>query len=303
MATITSGNHPKAHWPGIKKWFGMKYNEKPLQCSMVFDMQTSDKSYEEMVEATSFGLAPSKGEGASITYDDHAQTNVAKFVHAVYGLGYKVTREEGEDNKYAELSRARSASLSFSMRQTKETVHANIFNRAFNASYTGGDGKELLATDHPTRTGDQSNELAVAADLSEASIEDLLIQVRNAKNSRGLKINLIGKKLIVHPNDMFEAKRILGSALRSGTDQNDLNALRDMGMLPEGVMVYDYLTDTDAFFIQTDAPAGLTGFTRRAIDLTDDNDFDTENMCAKATERYSMGWGDWRCLYGSPGAA
>ncbi|MFK7942183.1 MAG: hypothetical protein AB8B85_04595, partial [Paracoccaceae bacterium] len=252
---------------------------------------------------TSFGLAPSKGEGGPITYDDHSQTNVAKFLHAVYGLGYKVTREEGEDNKYAELSRARSASLSFSMRQTKETVHANIFNRAFNASYAGADGKELLATDHPTRAGDQANELAVAADLSEASIEDMLIQIRNAKNSRGLKINLIGKKLIVHPNDMFEAKRILGSTLRSGTDHNDTNALREMGMLPEGVMVYDYLTDPDAFFIQTDAPAGLTSFTRRKIDLTQDNDFDTENMCAKATERYSMGWGDWRSLYGSPGAA
>jgi len=302
MAVISTGNHPKALWPGVKRWFGMKYAEKPMQCNEVFDIMSSDKAYEEDVEATSFGLAPVKAEGASLTYDDHNQGGTATYTHVTYGLGYKVTMEELDDNKYAEVSRGRAAALAFSMRQTKEVVAANILNRGFTSAYAGYDGVELFSTAHPTRDGNQSNELAVAADMSEASIEDLLIQVRNAENSRGLKINLSGQKLIVPVALMFEAQRIVRSTLQAGTANNDVNALRSMGMFPGGIMVYDYLTDDDAWFIKTDAPTGLTGYQRKKMVFDQDNDFDTKNACASAIERYSFGWSDWRGVYGSPGA-
>ena len=303
MAVITTGAHPKALWPGIQEWFGIKYEEKPLQCTQVFEQGMSDKAYEEDVESTSFGLAPVKPEGSALTYDDHNQTNVAKYTHVTYGLGYKVTMEELQDNKYEVVSRRRAEMLAFSMRQTKEIVAFNIFNRGFNSSYTGADGKELFATDHPTRAGDQSNELATPADFSEASLEDLLIQVKNAKNSRGLRIGLIGEKLVVPNALMFESQRVVMSQLQSGTANNDINALRSMGLLPQGIQVVDYLTDDDAFFIMTNAPAGLKQFQRMAMEFQQDNDFDTKNACAAAVERYSFGWSDWRGAYGSPGAA
>lgn len=299
---ITTGNHPKALWPGVNAWFGAKYKEHPMECTMVFDRSTSRKAYEEDVEQTSFGLAPVKAQGAGVQYDSHSQGSTVRYTHVAYALGYIVTKEELDDNLYAEVSMKRAASLAFSMRQTKETVGANVFNRAFNSSYTGGDGKELLATDHPTLDGTQSNELAVAADLSEASLEDLFIQIMNAKNSRGLKISLMPRKLIVNPSNAFEAERIVKSNLQNDTANNATNAIRSMGMLPEGVMVYHYLTDTDAWFVKTNAPEGLKHFERTAIQFTRDNDFDTENAKAKAYERYIFGWSDWRALYGSAGA-
>lgn len=303
MAVITTASHPKALWPGVKKFFGMKYAEKPMICDRVFTWEGSDKAYEEMVETTGYGLAAIKPEGGAITYDDRNQTGTSKFTHAVYGLGFKVTREAMEDNRYEELAFRGAEGLAFSLRQTKEIVCAGVLNNGFDSGYVGGDGKELFATDHPTRYGNQSNELAVAADLSEASLEALLIQIRNARNSRGLRINLTGRTLIVPSALMFEAHRIVKSNLQSGTANNDANAIREMGMFPEGILVHDYLTDDDAFFIKTDAPTGLHGFNRRAVELSQDNDFDTENACAKATMRFSVGWADWRGIYASAGAA
>lgn len=182
MAVITSGNHPKALWPGVLKWYGMGYAEKDQQWSQVFSKLTSKKSYEELVEATSFGLAPVKAEGAAVSYDSHAQGSTTRLTHVVYGLGWIVTREEREDGQYEQLSQFRSRALGFSLRQTKEIVAGNVLNRAFDSNYTGGDAKELCATDHPTQDGTQSNELSPAADLSEAALETLMIQVRAAKN-------------------------------------------------------------------------------------------------------------------------
>lgn len=299
---ITTGNHPKALWPGVNAWFGAKYQEHPLECTQVFNKSTSRKNYEEDVEQTSFGLAPVKAEGAGVQYDSHSQGYTKRYTHVAYALGYIVTKEELDDNLYTEVSMKRAGSLAFSMRQTKETVAANIFNRAFDSSYTGGDGKELLATDHPSLAGDWSNELAVAADLSEASLEDLMIQIMNAKNSRGLKISLMARKLIVPPALAFEAERIVKSNLQSGTANNDLNAMKSMGMLPEGVMVWHYLTDDDAWFLKTNAPEGIKHIERKAIEFTKDNDFDTDNAKAKAYERYTFGWTDPRAVYGSAGA-
>ena len=298
---ITTGNHPKSLWPGVKAFFGKTYREKPMVCTMVFDSMTSDKAYEEVVEETGFGLAPQKAEGASVSYDTDAQGYTTRFTNVTYGLGAIVTREAIEDNQYENVASRKASKLARSMRQTKENVHANILNRAFTAAYAGGDGKELLATDHPSLVGNQQNELTVSADLSEASLEDVLILIRLATDSRGLRIQLEGQKLIVPPQLAFEATRILSSTNQSGTANNDINAMKALGLLPGGVVVWDYLSDTDAFFVKTDAPEGLMTFQRRALALTQDNDFDTENARMKATERYVAGWGDWRGLFGSPG--
>ena len=298
---ITTGNHPKSLWPGVKAFFGKTYREKPTVYSMVFDSMTSDKAYEEVVEETGFGLAPQKAEGASVSYDTDAQGYTTRFTNVTYGLGAVVTREAIEDNQYENVASRTASKLARSMRQTKENVHANVLNRAFTAAFAGGDGVELLATNHPSLVGNQQNELTVAADLSEASLEDVLTLIRLATDSRGLRIQLEGQKLIVPPQLAFEATRILSSTNQSGTANNDINAMKALGLLPGGVVVWDFLTDTDAFFVKTDAPEGLMTFQRRALALTQDNDFDTENARMKATERYVAGFGDWRGIFGSPG--
>jgi hypothetical protein len=302
MAVQTTKSFPKHLWPGLFATFGTSYDEKTMQYSQIFTAETSDKSYEEIVEGTSYGLAAVKAEAASIIYDDREQTNSKRFTNVTTGLGAKISREAMEDNKYEAPAREAARLLGFSMRQTKEIMHANILNRGFNPAYTGADGKEFFATDHPTRSGDQSNELATPADLSEAALEDLLIQIRQTKNARGLRIELRGIQLVVPAAEMFNAQRILTTNLQSGTANNDVNAMRSMGMLPEGVMVYDYLTDSDAFFVKTNAPNGLMSFTRRAAKIEQDNEFDTENVCIKATERFVPGFADWRAMFASPGA-
>jgi hypothetical protein len=188
------------------------------------------------------------------------------------------------------------------MRQTKENVHANVYNRAFDSTYTGGDGKELICTDHTTKSGSQSNQLTVASDISESAIEDLIIQIMGALNDRGLKISLMPQSLHVHRSDWFEANRILKSVLQNDTAINATNVLRATNAIPKGIMVNHYFSDSDAWFIRTNAPRGMISYQRRAIEFTQDNDFDTENAKAKNTERYSCGWTDWRGVYGSPGA-
>lgn len=301
MAVITTGSHPKALWPGVYAWFGAKYNEHPQQYTKLFDIKSSSKNYEELVEQTGFGLAPVKAEGSSTAYDSHAQGVTARGTNKAYSLGYIVTREELADNLYSEVSMARASSLAFSMAQTRENVGANVYNRAFNSSYTGGDGKELCATDHGSLSGSQSNELATAADLSEASLEDLTIQIMDAVNSRGLKISLQPKCLIVPTALVYDAQRILESTLRVSTADNDLNAMKSMGIIPE-VVVNNYLTDSDAWFIRTNAPSGMCWFDREPVQFTKDEDFDTDNAKAKAYMRFVPFWGDWRGVYASPGA-
>lgn len=299
---ITTGNHPKALWPGIRAWFGANYSEYPEQFKEIFEIVSSSKNYEEDVLVTGFGLAPEKSQGGSVSYDSESQGFTKRYVHVVYGSGYIVTREELEDNLYEVVSKRRSKRLAFSMRQTKEIVSANVLNRAFNPAYTGGDGKELLATDHPSSAGNWSNELSVAADFSESALEDMMIQIRQAKNDRGLQIALRGMKLIIPNTLQFEAQRVLKSELQSGNANNDINAVRSMGLLPQGYAVNDYLTDPDAWFVKTDCPNGMTMFNRRSVELTNDSDFDTENAKAKSTMRFSVGWTDPRGMFGSPGA-
>jgi len=300
MAVITSGAHPKAVWPGVHAWFGAKYASHGDQTTKLFETKTSNKKYEEIVETTGFGVAPVKAEGSSVAYDAHAQGITSRGTNVAYALGYIVTKEEKDDNLYEEVSMQRAESLAFSMATTRNIVGANVYNRAFTAAYAGGDGKELLATDHPSLAGNMSNELATAADMSEASLEDLTIQIMDAKNSKGLQIALQPKCLIVPTALVYEARRILSSLLRSGTADNDLNALNSLNAIPE-VVVNNYLTDSDAFFIRTNAPNGMTWFDRNAVEFTKDEDFDTDNAKAKAYMRFVPFWGDWRGLYGSPG--
>lgn len=301
MSVITTGAHPKALWPGVRKFVMGEYSEHPTEYDKVFDMMSSKMAYEEDVETTGFGLAQVKSEGASVAYDTHSQGFTKRYTHVAYALGYIVTREELDDNLYKSRSFKRGKALAFSFRTTKEIVAANVLNRAFSNSYTGGDGVELISTAHPTLAGNQSNELAVAADLSEAALEDVLTMIMEAKNSRGLQIAIRGDKLIVPPALAFTAERIMKSTLQNDTADNAVNAIRSMGLLRGGVMVNHYLTDAGAWFVKTDAPDGLMGFQRTPFEFTQDNDFDTENAKAKGYERYSFGWTDWRSLFGSEG--
>jgi hypothetical protein len=302
MAVITTGAHPKALWPGIKAWYGRAYDKHPTQWTDLFEKETSDKKYEEVVESVGFGLAPIKPEGEPITYDTDSQGATSRFTHLAYALGFMITWEERRDNLYMEVSRRRSPDLAFSMQQTKETVHANIYNRGFSASYLGGDGKELFATDHPSMVGSQSNELSGGADLSETAIEDMVIQIRTAVDPRGRKIQLQPRSLHIHPSDEFEAARILKSILQNDTANNAINAIRATGALPEGAKVNQYFSDTDAWFIRTNCPWSMLSFERDPMVFDEDNDFDTKNLKYAAYERYSPGWGNWRGAYGSAGS-
>jgi len=301
MAVIATGNHPKALWPGVYSWFGAKYAEHGAEWRELFDIKSSAKNYEELVQQTGFGLAPVKPEGSSTQYDFHSQGYIARGKHVAYSLGYIVTREELADNLYKEVSMRRAGSLAFSMSQTRENVGANIYNRVVNSTYTGGDGVSLGSTAHPSLGGNQSNILSTAADLSEASLEDLGIQIMNAVDPKGLKISLTPQCLVVPTALVYDAERILKSQLRSGSADNDVNALRTLGTIPK-VVVNHYLTDTDQWFIRTNAPDGLCWFDREAVQFSKDTDFDTDNAKAKGYMRFIPFWGDWRGLYSSAGA-
>lgn len=305
MAVISTGSHPKALWPGIKAWWGRNYNQFPQEWKEIFDLETSNKAYEEDVEITGFGLAPIKSEGAAVEYDQENQGLVSRYVHIAYSLGYIVTKEELDDNQYEVVSKRRTEALAFSVRQTLENVGANILNRAFNTSYapTGETGVSLCSTSHVTGGGlTQSNRLATDADLSEASLEDMIVQIMTAQNARGLRISLTPRKMIVPPQLVFTAQRILKSDQRVNTANNDVNAVKSMGLLPGGAVVNHYLTDTDAWFIKTDAPRGLIAYERQKADFNQDNDFDTSNAKAKSYVRMAFGATDFRGIYGTPGA-
>lgn len=300
--TITTGSIAKLLWPGLDAIWGKGYRDLPMLYKDLFDTSSSTKSYEEDVLVPGFGLAPIKPEGSGILYDSTQQGYTSRYTNVAYGLGFIITREAIDDNQYEQKAVANTRTLARSFRVTKETVAANVYNRAFNTSYTGGDGKALIVTDHPTQSGNQSNALSVAADLSEASLEDLTVQVMNATDDRGLRIQLQDRSLIVPPSLVFEATRILKSQLQNDTANNAVNAMRSMGLFPEGIKVNNYLTDTDAYFVRTDAPNGMKHFERTAPEFAQDNDFDTSNLKYKGYERYVFGWSDFRQVFGSPGA-
>lgn len=305
---ITSSSFAKLLWPGINAIYGKAYNDYPEEWkSLGFEMNKSSKAYEEDVGLSSFGLAGVKTEGGPISYDTERQGFTTRYNHVVYALGFIITREIYEDDQYDQVGKRKANALARSMKQTKEIVAANIFNRAYNTSYTGGDGATLIAgsgggsATHPNVAGGTwTNSPTASADLSEAALEQAAIDIAAFRDDRGLLIACKPKKLIIRPDLQFEAKRILGSDGRIGTDNNDLNAIKTMGIIPE-VVVNHYLTDVDQWTIVTDVADGLKFFERRGDQFEMDNDFDTENAKYKATARYSFGWSDPRCVYGSIG--
>jgi hypothetical protein len=302
MSVINSGSFAKALWPGVNAWYGKAYNEYDVEFEKLFDKFTSTKAFEEDVGISSFGLAVQKPEGAPIQYDSERQAFISRYQHVVYALGFIITREIFEDDQYDIVGQRKAQGLAYSMRQTKEVIGANVYNRAFNSSYVGGDGVSLLSASHPALAGGTwSNLIATAADISEASLEQAVIDIAGFTNDRGLKIAVKPKSLVIPYQLQFEVNRILKSQGRVGTTNNDLNALNNMGIFKD-VITNHYLTDTDAWFIRTDVPHGMKYFERRADTFDMDNDFDTDNAKYKAQARWSVGWTDPRGLYGSAGA-
>lgn len=305
---INSGSFAKALWPGVNKWYGDEYADHKTAYTDLFDTSTSRKAFEEDMSLSGFGLASVKTEGGSVSYDTAQQGFLTRYTHVTYGLGFVITREMVEDDLYDVMGKKRASALARSMRLTKEVVAANVYNRAFNTSYTGGDRSTLIAcaaggsANHANVAGGTwTNGPSTAADLSEASLEQACIDLMKYTDDRGLKIAVMPQKLIIPVDLVFEADRILNTPLRVGTADNDINALKNMGKFPGGIVVNHYLTDTNAFFIRTNVKDGLRHFERRADDFTMDNDFDTDNAKYKATGRYSFGWSDPRAIYGSPG--
>ena len=289
--------------PGLHALFGLEYDSYENQHEEIFDTESSERAFEEEVMLSGFGEAPIKGEGAAVVYDTAQESFTSRYTHETIALAFALTEEAIEDNLYDTLSSRYTRALARSMNTTKQVKAANVLNNAFNSSFVGGDGKELCATDHPTVGNiDLRNELSTASDLNETSLEQSLIDIADFKDERGLKINAQATKLIIPPALQFVADRLMESPGRVQTSDNDINAIRNMGMVPQGYVVNNYLTDTDAFFIKTDVPNGLKHFVRTPVQTSMEGDFETGNVIYKARERYSFGFSDWRGIFGSPGA-
>src|SRR3990167_13125 len=302
MALITTGNFAKALWPGVNAWYGKEYIEYKSEWPALFEQFSSDRNFEEDVGTSGLGLAVTKTEGSPITYDSERQAFITRYVHVVYGLGFMVSREAFEDDQYDVVGQRKAQGLAFSMRQTKEIIGANVYNNAFTSGYTVGDGSILLVSSHANLAGGTwSNVPSSAVDLSEAALEQAVIDIANWTNDRGLRIAVLPKSLIIPVNLWFDATRILKADKQPNDLNNNPNALRTLGLVPE-VAVNHYLTDTDAWFLRTNVKHGMKHFERWADRFDMDNDFDTENAKFLAVARYAFNWTDPRILFGSPGA-
>ena len=290
--------------PGLNALFGLEYDRYENEHSEIFDEESSDRAFEEEVMLGGFGSAPTKQEGSAISFDDAQETYTARYNMETIALAFSITEEAIEDNLYDRLASRYTKALARSMSQTKQIKAASILNNAFNAGVTAiGDGAALCSASHPSISGNQTNVLGTASDLNETSLEQMLIDIAGTTDERGLKVAIRGMKLIIPKELQFIAERVINSNLRSGTADNDINANKSMGMLPDGAVVNHFLTDTDAFFIKTDAPNGFKHFNRSPIKTAMEGDFDTGNMRFKARERYAFGVSDWRCVFATPGAA
>ena len=299
---ISRGQLVKELEPGLNALFGLEYKRYENQHAEIFDTENSDRAFEEEVMLSGFANAQTKPEGSAVTFDNAQETFTSRYTHETIALAFSITEEAIEDNLYDRLASRYTKALARSMANTKQVKAANVLNNAFDSNFAGGDGKELLATDHPTIAGTFSNELAVSADLNETSLEQSLIDIAALTDERGLKIAARGVKMIIPSALQFTAERLMKSQGRTGTADNDINAVGSMGMIPQGYTVNHYLTDTDAFFIKTDVPNGLKMFVRAPIKTAMEGDFDTGNVRYKARERYSFGFSDPRGIFGSPGA-
>tara|TARA_R110000796_G_scaffold163558_1_gene280502 strand:- start:367 stop:1275 length:909 start_codon:yes stop_codon:yes gene_type:complete len=289
--------------PGLNALFGLEYDRYSQEHKEIFTMENSDRAFEEEVMLSGFGSAPTKSEGSAVTFDDAQEVYTARYTMETIALAFSITEEAVEDNLYDRLASRYTKALARSMSQTKEVKGASILNNAFDSGFTGGDGLELCSTVHTLASGNTfRNELATAADLNETSLEQSLIDIAGFVDERGLKIAVRGMKMIIPKELQFTTDRLLESTLRPGSADNDVNAVRNMGMLPDGYSVNHFLLDPDAFFIMTDAPNGLKGFNRTPVRTSMEGDFDTGNVRYKARERYAFGWSDPRGIFGSPGA-
>jgi hypothetical protein len=289
--------------PGLNALFGMEYEKYPEEHKAIFETETSERSFEEETKLSGFGTAPVKGEGASIAYDNAQEAWTARYNHETIALGFSITEEAIEDNLYDSLSARYTKALARSMANTKQVKAANILNNGFSTSFPGGDGKPLFDTQHPLVSGGvNSNEPSTGADLNETSLEAAVIQIAAWTDERSLLIAAKPRRLVVPPSLMFVATRLLETELRTATADNDTNAIRSLGVIPEGYTVNHYLTDTDAWFLTTDVPNGLKHFVRSPLANSMDGDFDTGNVRYKARERYSFGFSDPLGMFGSPGA-
>jgi hypothetical protein len=290
--------------PGLNALFGMEYARYGEEHKEVFETETSERSFEEETKLSGFGQAPVKSEGSSISYDNAQEAWTARYNHETIALGFSLTEEAIEDNLYDSLSSRYTKALARAMAYTKQVKAASVLNNGFSSSYTGGDGKALMTTDHPLVNGaTNSNEPATAADLNETSLEAAVIQIAGWTDERGLLIAARPRKLIIPSALQFVATRLLDTELRVATADNDINAIKSNGAIPEGYTVNHFLTDDDAWFLTTDVPNGLKHFVRSPMSTSMDGDFDTGNVRYKARERYSFGWSDPLGIFGSPGAA
>ena len=299
---ITRGQLVKELEPGLNALFGLEYNRYDNEHAEFYDVETSDRAFEEEVMLSGFGNAAVKAEGQGVTFDSANETFTARYTNETIALAFSITEEAIEDNLYDRLASRYTKALARSMSNTKQVKAANVLNNAFDSSFAGGDGKELCATDHPIVAGTFRNELSTSADLNETSLEQSLIDIAAFTDERGLKIAARGVKMIIPSELQFTAERLMKSAGRTGTADNDINAIGSMGMIPQGYTVNHFLTDTDAFFIKTDVPNGMKMFVRSPVKTAMEGDFTTGNVRFKARERYSFGFSDPRGMFGSPGA-
>ena len=287
--------------PGLNALFGLEYKNYENQHSEIFDTETSDRAFEEEVMLTGFANASVKAEGSAVSFDSANESFTSRYTHETIALAFSITEEAIEDNLYDSIAKRYTKALARSMANTKQIKAANVLNNAFSNTALGGDGVELCSELHPTQAGTFRNELDVAADLNETSLEQSLIDIAAFIDERGLKIAAKGVKMIIPSALQFTAERLMKTANRVGTADNDINAIASKGMIPQGYVVNNYLTDTDAFFIKTDVPNGLKMFQRAALKTAMEGDFDTGNVRYKARERYSFGFSDPRGIFGSPG--
>ena len=290
--------------PGLNALFGMEYERYGEEHKEIYETETSERSFEEETKLSGFSAAPVKNEGSAIQYDNAQEAWTARYTHETIGMGFSVTEEAMEDNLYDSLSSRYTKSLARAMAYTKQVKAAYVLNNAFNTAVTYGDGVTLCNTAHPLISGGvNSNRPTTGADLNETSLENAVIQIAGWTDERGLLIAARPRKLIVPPNLMFVATRLLETELRVGTTDNDINALKNNGSIPEGYRVNHFLTDTNAWFLCTDVPNGLKHFVRTPLSTSMDGDFDTGNVRYKARERYSFGVSDPLGIFGSPGSS
>jgi hypothetical protein len=300
---INTGSHPKLLWPGVFTTWGQVYEQHAKEYTDLYDVRNSDKAYEQGVQVTPFGLAPVKAQGAPVTYDSELQGVVSTYTHVAYALGYIVTFEELRDNQYKEVATRRAEANAFSMNQTVENIAAFPYNNAFSTTYfSTADGAALVSASHVNATGGTfSNALTPAADLSEAALEDLTIQIMGTQNDTGLLINIMPESLHISRQEWYNANRILQSVLQSGTANNDINVLKATNAFPKGIKMNHYFNSPHAWFIRTNAPNGMTFFWRDEPMFDQDNDFDTKNAKAASYMRLSVGCTDPRGIFGSNG--